>query len=125
MRLTAFRFSIRSFMVALAVATGVATCGVQALRWARLRADCLQQVDNYRIMLGETEKSLSEAEASLDDRDEQALPAKPPDDPRAAWLAIMDQLRRSREVYRLAISRWQHLADHPWEARPADLYRIE
>jgi hypothetical protein len=125
MRLTAFRFSSRSFMITLAVAAVLAASGGQALRWVRLRADYLQQVENYRFVLGETEKSLSEAEADLADPDEQALLAKLPEDQRAAWIAMVDQLRRSREVYTVAIPRWQRLADHPWEPRPADLYRVD
>jgi hypothetical protein len=125
MRLPAFRFSIRSSMIALAVAAVLTSGGMKALGWIRLRADYLQQVENYRFVLGETEEHLAEAQACLADPDEQALLAELPDDQRAAWIVTVDQLRRSREVYAAAIPRWQRLADHPWEPTPADLYRVD
>lgn len=125
MRFPRFRCSIRSLLIALAVATSLAVAGREVRRWVVVRADCLRQVDNYRTLLGECERSLGEAEAGLADPEEQALLAKLPDDQRAGWTAMVDQLRRSREVHTVAIDRWQHLADHPWEPKPADLYRVD
>ena len=125
MRLPPIRFSIRSFLVGLAVATVLAAGGVQARRWVRLRPDYLRQVESYRLRLGEAERSLDEYEAGAADPEDQALLAKLPENERAAWVAEGDQIRRSREVYAEAIPRWQRLADHPWEPRPADLYRVD
>lgn len=125
MRLPAFRFSIRSFMIALAVAAVLAVGGAHARHWVRLRADYIQQVVYHRQMLEEAERSLSEVEAGLADPDDQAMLAKLPDDQRAIWIAMPDQIRRERAALAAAIPRWQRLADHPWEPRSADLHRVD
>lgn len=124
MRLTRFRFSIRGFMVALALATVLTAGGVQALRWGRLRADYLQQVAYHRGMLEDAEELLAEAEAVSTDPDEQALLARLPEE-RAKWDSLVDQNRRRIQLLTAAVRRWQRLADRPWEPRPADLYRVD
>ena len=125
MRFHPFRFSIRCSMITLAVATILAAGSSQALKWVRLRADYLQQVENYRLLLGDAEKSLAEAEASFADPDEQAFAARLSGDQRASFTALVDDILRSRVVLAAAIPRWQRLADHPWESVPADLYRLD